>query len=358
MVKNAGAATIDFMSVARIIDANANRVREALRVLEDAARFVLNDASLSEECKTLRHNFTAVMNEFDYLIHDRDTPGDVGTQITTEGEERRGRVDDIVLAAGKRLGEALRSIEEYLKLIDVDAGAQVKQLRYRAYDIEKKFATRLGMIHSGPAQWKLCLLLTAELCPNNDWRRVAEAALDAGCDCIQLREKNLSDRELVERANELRALTKGRSALIINDRADIAKLCGADGVHLGQNDMRIRDVRRLYSWMLRIGVSAHDMKEVDAAEDCADYLGIGTMFPSPSKPDLSVMGPAFLAAVLEKYPNLPHLAIGGITLDNIDHLVRAGCKGVAVSSAICGAKDPGDVTAAMIEKLSVGALQR
>lgn len=345
------------MTVGRIIDANANRVREALRVLEDAARFVLNDTSLAETCKTLRHDFTAVMCEFDYLIHDRDAPGDVGTELTAEGEQKRGELNDVVVAAGKRLGEALRSIEEYLKLIDVEASGRIKQLRYRAYDIEQKFANRFGMIHAEPVQWKLCLLLTADLCPNRDWRRVAEAALDAGCDCIQLREKNLTDRELLDRAHDLRKITHGRAALIINDRADIASLSGADGVHLGQDDLRVSDVSRLFGWMLLVGVSAHEMGEADNAMKAgADYLGIGTMFPSPSKPDLSVKGPAFLAAVLEKHPNLPHLAIGGITLENIDQLVRVGCKGVAVSSAICGANDPGAVTAAMIEKLSTHLL--
>ena len=347
------------MTIARIIDANANRVREALRVLEDAARFVLDDASLAEACKGLRHDFTSVLRGFEYIIHDRDTPGDAGTELSTEAERRRMSIDDVVTAAGKRLGEALRSIEEYIKLIDAEASPPVKQLRYRAYDVEQKFATRFGMAHAHPAQWKLCLVLTAELCPNGGWKRVAEAALDAGCDCVQMREKNLQDAEMLKRAQDLRKLTIGRAALIINDRADIASLSGADGAHLGQNDLAVGQVRRLFGSKLLLGVSAHDMNEVDAAVKAgADYLGIGTMFASPSKPRLSVKGAAFLAAAIEKYPAVPHLAIGGITIDNIDQLVRAGCRGIAVSSAVCGAKNPGAVVAVMIDKLSVAALSK
>lgn len=348
------------MTINRIIDANANRVREALRVLEDAARFVMNDALLAEACKNLRHDFTAIMRDFDRTTFSRDTAGDVGTQLTTEAEQQRNSINDVVVAASKRLGEALRSIEEYIKLIDVEASGHVKQLRYRSYEIEQQFVIRLGSGGGGAAhQWRLCLLLTAELCPNQDWKRVAGAALDAGCDCIQLREKNLSDRELLERARQSRAMTHGRAALIINDRADIASSSGADGVHLGQDDLSVHDVRRMFGRALKVGVSAHDMNEVDAAVHAgADYCGIGTMFASKLKPERATVGPAFLAAVLEKYPNLPHLAIGGITIENIEQLTRAGCKGIAVSSAICSAKDAGAVTAAMIEKLSAAVMQR
>jgi len=340
------------MTIPRIIDANANRVREALRVLEDAARFVLNDQSLTEACKQLRHDFTTAMGRFEFVSFHRDAPGDVGTALSTSAEMERASIRDVVTAAGKRLAEALRSIEEYVKITDSDVAGKIKQLRYRSYDIEQQLRWRLGR---GGAQWSLCLLLTESLCPNRNWKRVAVAALDNGCDCIQLREKSMGDAALLQRARELRTMTDGRAALIINDRADIASLANADGVHLGQGDLSIADARRLFGRTLLIGVSAHDMTEVDAAvQGGADYCGIGTMFPSQLKPEFPTTGPAFLAAVHERYPLLPHLAIGGVTAKNVEQLVKHGCRGVAVSSAICTADDPGAVTAMLLDAVTAG----
>ncbi len=338
------------MTIARIIDANANRAREALRVLEDAARFVLNDKSLTAACKTLRHDVTACVQQFLHIARDRDTAGDVGTGLTTAGESARAALSDVVIAAGKRLGEALRSLEEYAKTIDADAAAQLKQMRYRGYELEQNFAQAFG--NSIAPQWRLCLLLTAALCPNNDWQRVAHAALDGGCDCIQLREKQLSDRELLQHARVLRDMTNNRAALIINDRPDIAALVQADGVHLGQGDLSITQVRRLFGNTLRIGVSTHDINELDhAARDGADYVGIGAMFASTVKSDRIPAGAAFLEAALERHPDLPHLAIGGITPDNVGELIARGCRGVAVSTALCGAHDPLVATRRILEQL-------
>src|SRR5438105_14775513 len=112
--------------VLRILDANANRAREALRVIEDYARFALDDGELSVALKQLRHDFAAASGGFvaDALLH-RDTPGDVGTANQTSAEQTREDVAHVVTAAGKRLAEALRTIEEYLKTIDAHGAAQV-----------------------------------------------------------------------------------------------------------------------------------------------------------------------------------------------------------------------------------------
>lgn len=339
------------MSIARIIDANANRAREALRVLEDAARFTFDDRPLTDACKQLRHELTAITSRLADIGRVRDTPGDVGTQLSTEREHDRASIDDVVVAAGKRLGEALRSLEEYTKTIDADAAGQLRQLRYRGYDLEKQFALRLR--RNVAPQWKLCLLLTADLCPDGNWHRVAEAALAGGCDCVQLREKALTDRELLARAEELRRIIADRAALIINDRADIAALAGADGVHLGRGDLSIVQVRRLVGGRLHVGVSAHDIDELDAAARAgADYVGLGAMFTSALKPDRTPAGPAFLSAAIERHPGLPHLAIGGITPESLGELTRHGCRGVAVSTAICRAADPRAVAARIVEQLA------
>src|SRR5690242_7661548 len=119
----------------RLLDANANRAREALRTMEDAARFLLDDAPLAEGLKHLRHDLAQALKPLAQLEYHRDTPGDVGTQITTASEGVRGGAADVALAAGKRLSEALRVMEEYAKTLPSGPaiGAQLEQLRYRGY---------------------------------------------------------------------------------------------------------------------------------------------------------------------------------------------------------------------------------
>src|ERR1041384_8380909 len=126
-------------SVLRLLDANANRAREALRVIEDHARFILNDQNLCAALKQLRHDLTSPLNPFvsDAILH-RDTPNDVGTGIKTDAESHRDDVAHVVTAAGKRLGEALRCLEEFAKTADPGAASAIEQIRYRFYDFEQR----------------------------------------------------------------------------------------------------------------------------------------------------------------------------------------------------------------------------
>src|SRR5829696_760157 len=130
--------------VLRLLDANANRAREALRVIEDYARFVIDDRETSAELKSIRHDFATVTASFvaDAILH-RDTPGDVGTATKVETELHRDGVTEVVIAAGKRLGEALRAIEEFLKTTSPADAAKVERLRYRFYDVEHRLAFSL-----------------------------------------------------------------------------------------------------------------------------------------------------------------------------------------------------------------------
>ena len=150
----------------RILDANANRAREALRVIEDYARFALNDDGLCRSLKQLRHDFADATRDFvrEAILH-RDTPGDVGTQLKTAQESSREDMAHVVIAAGKRLGEALRTIEEYLKTIDGARGTQTESMRYRFYDIEKTIALTLRSAAACVfAQVHLYVLITESVC--------------------------------------------------------------------------------------------------------------------------------------------------------------------------------------------------
>jgi thiamine-phosphate pyrophosphorylase len=332
---------------ARIIDANANRAREALRVMEDVARFTLNNAEISEQIKALRHDLRTAIDamplERGALLAARDTEGDVGTSISTPQEMARGGIRDVALAAAGRLTESLRSIEEATKTLPGN-GTEVKaveSLRYRAYVAEQQIGLALG---TGRArQWRLCVILSEIACIHHPWLAVAEQAIKGGADCIQLREKRLHDRDILSRLRTLVELCRPHQvSVIMNDRPDLALLGNADGVHVGQLDLPVPDVRRLVGFQLIVGVSTSNREEAKrAATDGADYVGVGPMFSSMTK-EKPVVGPGHLKRFLEdpECARLPHLAISGIRPDNVDTLAALGCKGVAVCSAVCGSSDP------------------
>ncbi|MCH7847648.1 MAG: thiamine phosphate synthase [Planctomycetes bacterium] len=334
---------------ARILDANANRAREALRVMEEAARFRLGDADLTTGLKQLRHDLSESLLRFDNLDLNRDTPGDVGTQISTPAERTRSSTAEVVIAAGKRLGEAMRVLEEYGKTIDAGFAASIQTLRYCGYDLEHRLNRALG---SGRArQWQICVIFSEKLCGDRDWREVAQLIADAEPDCIQLREKELDDGELLRRARLFVEMAAPQTTVIINDRPDIALLASADGVHLGQTDLPCTEVRKIVGRQLIVGVSTSALSEAEQAlRDGADYCGVGPMFPTTTKRKDTIVGPDYLRRYLA-WNKLPHVAIGGISPDNIDRLVQLGVKGVAVSAAVCGADQPDQVIHRLREAL-------
>ncbi|MFG0329206.1 MAG: thiamine phosphate synthase [Phycisphaerales bacterium] len=345
--------------VARLLDANANRAREALRVLEDAARFLLDDAELSEALKRARHDLRDALERLPdgWLEANRDTPGDVGVQISVEAERERTDANAVIIAAGKRLSEALRSLEEYGKTVDPEFGAAIEAIRYRGYALESALQARFG---SGRrAQWTVCVLVSERLCTKRSWLETVEAAIAGGADCIQLREKDLPDGKLLGRATAVvNTCHDAGVAAIINDRPDLALLARADGVHLGQTDLPAGHVRRLAGRRLIVGVSTANLVQAEAARRSgADYCGVGPMFATTTKEKPVLAGPEYLREFIEKIP-LPHLAIGGINESNIERLVEAGVEGVAVSSAVCGADDPEAVTRSIRESIERGRARR
>ncbi|MCC7204320.1 MAG: thiamine phosphate synthase [Phycisphaeraceae bacterium] len=339
--------------VHRILDANANRAREALRVMEEAARFLLDNAALTEAFKMLRHDFAQAMRSVGGLdetarMGHRDTPGDVGTTISHPGEMARESAWDVAMAAGKRLSEALRAIEEYGKTVDPGLATAVEAMRYRGYELEKRLCLMLG---SGRRrQWKLCVLLTESLCRGGDWSGVARAAVEGGADGLQLREKDLPTSELLRRSRELVELCRPRGvSVVVNDRLDVALAAGADGVHLGQEDLPCAEARKIVGRRLLIGVSTGNLEQARrAVADGADYCGVGPMFSTATKKKDFIAGPEYVRVFTREFPSLAHLAIGGIGVGNVAEVVAAGARGVAVSSAVCGADDPRAVAESLV----------
>jgi thiamine-phosphate pyrophosphorylase len=337
--------------VTRVLDAVANRAREALRVLEDHARFVLDDALLTRELKNLRHDLTRALAEWaPDLLQARDTGGDVGTSLTTAGEQHRGSLLDVIQANGQRLQEAFRSLEEYGKVRHPRLGEALEQLRYRSYTIERALVLGSDARQRLQAS-RLFVLLSGSACQGGlDWT-IAQAAA-GGADIIQLREKELADRELLERARQVRLWTRQAGVLfIVNDRPDIARLVGADGVHLGQDDMPVREARRIVGPDMLIGVSTHTLPQVrQAVLDGASYIGVGPTFPSATKEFSHLAGPEFVRASLAE-TTLPAFVIGGVNLRTIGAAVTAGARRVAVSHAIAGSEDPSGVATALTAAL-------
>lgn len=167
-----------------------------------------------------------------------------------------------------------------------------------------------------------------------------EAALKGGVTCVQLREKELSEEDFLAEAKEIKALcSRYHVPFFINDNVDVAIKCQADGIHVGQEDMKASDVRAKVGDQMIIGVSAHSVEEaVEAVKNGADCLGVGAMFTTSTKADASVLPKETLRAICEAV-DVPVVAIGGIGESNILELAGTGADGVALVSAIFGAAD-------------------
>ena len=330
----------EMREIHRILDANFNRAREALRVAEDCGRFALNDPAITAMAKNLRSDLREMLETMpvDEMITSRDTPGDMGTEITSPGEPVRSGLPDVAVAACKRLSEALRTIEEYSKIIDPGRTLQIERMRYNAYTLEQRLTERL-MVADRISKAKLHVLISSHLC-GASLREYARGALAGGADIVQLREKKISDDVFLAFAADLRELTDEMGKLfIVNDRPDIAAIVGADGVHLGQHDLPVGEARRLLRPGAVVGRSTHSIAQARAAvNEGADYVSIGPVFQTDTKDAGAPIEPDCLAEVCREI-SVPVVAIGGITAENLGQLVAAGVRHIAVCSAVCRKND-------------------
>ena len=340
------------IDLARLLDASANRASEGLRVVEDYARFVLDHPGLTRRLKEVRHRLAEAVRGLgrERLLAGRDTPGDVGAHVTTPAERVRENPRAVLIANFRRASEALRSLEEYSKLLDVWLAARFESLRYDVYTLEKlTLAAAAARRTLGDA--RLYVLVGGH--PTlGDLTWLVEEALDGGAQAIQLREKGLPDRILLEHARVVRRLTaRADAAFLLNDRPDLARVAGADGVHLGQDDLPPREARRVVGPNALLGLSTHDADQLDAAAlSGANYLGVGPVFASRTKDFAAFAGLEFVRQAAAHAP-LPWFAIGGITLENLDEVLEAGARRVAVSSAVTRADRPRTATAAFRARL-------
>ena len=336
----------------RIVDAAANRTREGLRVLEDYARFVLDSRPLTDQLKQIRHDLAAALQCIDSaeLIAARDTAEDVGTSLTSMAESQRESLTAVATAACKRVQEGFRTLEEFGKVLSSHMAEQFKQLRYRSYIVEQQWVAD-QQTSRRLAGRSLYLLATSSRCPG-DLDEAVRLACVNGVGVVQIREKEMPDRELLEHIRRLRPIVKDNGALlIVNDRPDLAVLAEADGVHVGQEELSVRDARRIVGTERLVGVSTHSIEQARrAVSEGADYLGVGPTFPSRTKTFSELAGLNFVRQVADEITR-PWYAIGGITLDNLPDVIAAGATRVAITDAICGSDSPGEVTARLRDLL-------
>lgn len=332
---------IDQYAIYRILDANYNRAAEGIRTLEEIARFHTNSSPLQRELKSLRHQLAEALQLLpsEQLLKSRSAAGDVGPENTLDSEVTRSSLEQIQNAAAQRIQQALRSLEEFSKPLHPDAALAFAKVRYLAYDILAKALLNFvsPKVSFQTARIYLLVDLKREAQP---WLDHLEKLVDAGADVIQVRDKQADGSVLLERCQQaVERLAKTPARLIVNDRPDIALMSGADGVHLGQEDLPVAAVRKWVGQRLVIGLSTHEPRQVEEAEKLdVDYIGCGPTFPSTTKHFTEFSGLAFLKTAAAT--PLPAFAIGGITLDKLPQVIDAGFRRVAIAGDIDKADDP------------------
>ncbi len=333
----------------RIIDASYNRIGEGLRFLEEIARMVLDDSSMTQQLKTMRHDLIRGDSSFNrQLLQSREAESDVGTNLEVPGEEKDKDLPSALVANARRAQESLRTLEELAKVpdtgIELDSD-KFKQARFDLYKIEQELMAKLlgkeKLVHIGG----LYVIIDTEILKGRSHVEVARQAISGGAGTIQLRDKVRSKKTVLTLARELQTLCTEKDALfIMNDYADIAVAVDADGLHLGQDDLPVKEARRLLPPGKIIGCSTQSVDEAIAAETTgADYIAVGAIYPTGSKTSTTtpakVVGTEILKKVREAV-SVPLVAIGGITADNAPEVIAAGADSIAVIGAVLGAESP------------------
>ncbi|MHC4424046.1 MAG: thiamine phosphate synthase [Planctomycetota bacterium] len=306
-------------AVYRIIDANFNRAREAIRVIEEFCRFALNSGAFTERAKQLRHELSAAIDKLDAgsLISSRDTLGDIGVDRTVENQLRRSDLKDCLTAACKRLPEALRAISEMTQTLNPSVAEKIENLRYTTYTLEKDIVL-FSETGEKFKRVRLYVIISSNL--PADVISLTHRCVAGGADCIQLRAKDVED-----------------------------------DVHLGQNDLPVEYARKLQLAPLIIGKSTHSLEQLRAAcDEHPAYVSLGPVFSTGTKPSAKPVGLDYIRQGTEELADsgIGHVAIGGITLDNVEGVLGAGARAIAVCAAVTEVDDPTAACRALKEKIA------
>ena len=338
----------------RITDANLNRAAEASRVLEEIARFLLDDKELSEKLKNIRHKINAIQEEdYENFLQARDTENDIGVDIKNSTE--RINIENIFKANIKRLQQALRTLSEY-SVENTKNKSLFEKLRYESYTLEKimwdKLKEKYNQIKL--ADKKLYLVTNSDKFKSEDaFLDAIASALQGGVDILQLREKTMNANKILAVGEKIKQLClEYNTTFIVNDRIDIAVLLEADGVHLGQDDLDVNSAREILGPNCIVGVSTHAPEQaLKAVAAGADYIGVGPVFATPTKQGRIPVGLDYVKWTAENI-KIPAFAIGGIDAKNFDEVLQAGAKRIAVVRAIINAESPQQSAETFLNKIT------
>ena len=340
--------------VARLIDANLDRAREGLRVIEDWCRFGLDRQDLVIPLKDWRQQLGQL--HADCYRKARSTATDAAAGLSHPAQQTRTDSTRVLKANASRVQEALRVIEEFARTGDSALAQTAASIRYALYDHEVRILEACGQNQRRQRleRSRLCLITDPGRGETSaDMLNKVERALQAGVTLVQYRRKQGADALRLQEARQLAQLCKAHQAmLIINDRIDLALLVDADGVHLGQDDLPHEEARQLLGPEKLIGRSTHKLEQLLLAqEEGADYLGVGPVYATATKADRTPAGLDWVQQASGS-ATIPWYAIGGINNNNISEVLAAGSSRVAVVSAIMGADDPATASRQLLEQLS------
>jgi len=346
-----------------MIDANLNRSSEGLRVLEDVARFLLNDTELSQRLRTLRHDLAQETKSLSVgLLSQRDSERDVGHLSSKEKELNMKTTSlpgllDLVTANAKRVEESLRVVEELAKLPEISSilnSASFEQARFTLYSLERYLISRISRRDKIERMPGLYVILDRQFLVGRDEMDIAGQIIEGGARVIQLRDKQSKKGELLLVAQKLKELCSQADVLfIINDYLDLAMAVDADGLHIGQEDLPLPVIRRELPIDKIVGCSVTTLSQATKAQaERADYIAIGSIFPTATKKGATVVGVDMLKE-LKRTVSTPLVAIGGISQNNVGEVVSAGVDAVAVISAVLGEKDVRGAVQELIAKMDL-----
>ncbi len=337
------------LQISQIIDANLDRAREGLRVLEDWARFGLGLEKYVIKIK----NFRQILGKHHLEVYkkSRNHIEDQCKGLSHVEQNNRKSPEKIISSNAARVQEALRVIEEFARLNNKELAKIASDIRYEIYTLEVELLNFNTRKNSEKILRDNDLYAITD--QKSDVLEKIEDILIGGVKLIQHRFKTGTDKNRLEEAIKIKNLCKKYNALfIVNDRVDIALASDADGIHLGQNDLDLKTARKLLGNSKIIGISANN--EIDISTSIkygCDYIGIGPVFKTSTKKDKEPLGLEKIK-FLTKNIKIPWFAIGGINKKNISYLKNNGFRKFAIVSELMNSKDPKEEAIMILKELS------
>lgn len=316
------------MSTWSVKDANLNRLTEGLRVIEDYFRFSSKNSDLSQKICSLRHEAVNALKKSMCTRTVSSDPGKCRTGVFSG-------LTFMLRANIHRVCEAARVLEEYGKLEKDQSSVFFQELRFFMYELESVLSRDLSSDF-------LYVIITPEYCLKSP-EETAEILCKSGVDIIQYREKHGSDHLFLKRAHKIREITSLSSVkLIINNRPDIAMICGADGVHLGQDDLPAAEVRKICGTSMIVGKSTHNFQQLcDPENQECDYLAYGPLISCNSKEKTEIpTGFSGLEKLEEISRKKPVFVIGGLNSENCALAVSKNALRLVFMTSVCKSSDP------------------